>query len=416
MASQVELKQQVEAFKGEFDQSITTAIHNTARAMVEQSLKVQSGQKVLIWYDPPGLPMVKEMYNACMAHGAEVSFHMRDIEADAREIMNLTPEQIRERNAEEKRLVDEADAVLLVRNPENPLAMDNVPADLRAAYNQGRSEAHHRRLIDLKDGGVNWCLFLWPTQYEADKEGLSLPEYQKVYFEACNQPWGAIKIAQSKLKDRLDKAKTITLIANEDDDDPAKRTHLRMSIEDMTFINSTIEKNYPGSEVYSAPVIDSVEGQVYAAGEYIYDGHLMKNIYFRFEKGQIIEAIAEEGNEGLQEILSQGKGAKYLGEVALGTNPGLRRRFFNDLLNEKVGGSFHIAIGHCYEFKEADGQPVNVNNGNLEGEPPDRTPNHWDLTILMHKGGRIVLNDEEIIQENGIFLDPELAVLNPQNN
>lgn len=414
MVSQLEIRQQVESFEGAFEPAITQAIHNTARAMVETSLKVQAGQKVLIWFDGPGLPLVKEMYHACMAKGAQVSFHRRDYEADAVEIAQMTPDEIRAKFVEEKRLVDESDAILLVRNPENPLAMDTLPPELRSAYNQGRSEAHHRRLIDLKDGGVNWCLFIWPTQYEADKEGLSLPEYQKAYFEACNQPWEAIKKAQGKLKEKLDRANRITLIANENEKDPMKRTHLSMSIEGMTFINSSIEKNYPGSEVFSAPVIDSVEGQVYADGEYIYDGHLMKNIYLKFEKGQVVEARAEEGNVGLQEILAQGKGARYLGEIALGTNPGLRRRFFNDLLNEKVGGSFHIAVGHCYEYKEADGQPVNVNNGNLEGEPPDKTPNHWDLTILMHKGGRVIL-DEEVIQENGIFLDPELAVLNPPN-
>jgi len=266
-----------------------------------------------------------------------------------------------------------------------------------------------------KDGGVDWCLFVWPTEYEAKKEGLSQEEYTRMYFEACNQPWERIKEAQVILKDKLDKGKELKLIANEGDEDERKRTHLTMSIEDMTFGNSTIDRNYPGSEVFSAPVLESVNGQIYAEGEYLYDGHLMKDVYLRIEDGKIIEARAEEGNDGLQAILKQGEGARYFGEIGFGTNPGLTRRFFNDLLNEKVGGSFHMAIGQCYEYTEYAGEPVNVNNGNTK----DRTPVHWDLTILMHRneddsgGGKIIL-DGEMIQEDGIFYDPRLAILNPQ--
>ncbi len=193
-----------------------------------------------------------------------------------------------------------------------------------------------------------------------------------------------------------------------------------MSIDGMTFCNSTIDLNYPGSEVFSAPVLHSVNGQIYAEGEYLKDGYLIKNIFLKIENGRIVEAHADSGNEELQAILNRddqkpGFGSRFFGEVALGTNPGLTRRFFNSLLNEKVGGSFHMAIGHCYSYNEYDGQPVKVNNGNTE----DKTSLHWDLTILMHRkpdgsgGGRVIV-DGEIIQLDGKFLDPDLAILNPK--
>src|SRR4030042_7091542 len=138
----------------------------------------------------------------------------------------------------------------------------------------------------------------------------------------------------------------------------------------------------------------------------------MKNIYLRIENGRIVEAYAEEGNDGLQALLNRddkesGFGSRYFGECALGTNGGLLRRFFNPLLNEKVGGSFHMAIGSCYKITEYAGEPVNVNNGNTK----DKTSLHWDLTILMHRradglgGGRVLVDGEEI-QIDGRFLDP----------
>lgn len=242
-------------------------------------------------------------------------------------------------------------------------------------------------------------------------------------MEACNQPWESIKAAQAKLKAKLDKGKKLQIIADGENPDPTKRTNVWMSIDEMTFANSTIDRNYPGSEVFSAPVLESVNGQIYADGEYLYDGQLMKNIHLFVENGRISEkSYAEENNEGFQKILSNENikpgevgGARYFGEIALGTNPGLTRRFFNTLLNEKVGGSFHMALGHCYTFEEYDGEPVHVNNGNI----PEKTPNHWDLTILMHRkpdgtgGGKVIL-DDEVIQRDGKFEDPDLAILNPK--
>lgn len=414
MATQEQIKRQVEAYEFKGDPQITAAIHNTARAMVEQSVGVRSGQKVLFWFDATGLPLIKEMYQACLAKGATVSFYLRDFEEDARLLPTLTPEQIKARFAEEKRLVNEADAILLVRGPENPEAMSSVPADKLKVYNEARSDAHQRRTTDLKDGGVIWCLFLWPTKYEAIKEGLTHEEYIRIYFEACNQPWETIKKAGAKLKAKLDAGETLELFADEENKDERKRTHLKMSIKGMTFYNSSIDINYPGSEVFSAPVMDSVEGQVYFPGEYIYSGKKMTNIFLRFERGKIIDAYADDGNKALQEILSNGEGARYLGEIAFGTNPGLTRRFFNDLLNEKVGGSFHIAVGHCYKYTTVDGKPVHVNNGNTD----ERTPNHWDLTRIMHRnadgtGGGMVLLDGKKLQVDGKFEDQELAILNP---
>lgn len=409
MTSQAEILERVESFEIQGDPFFTEAVHNTARAMVELSLNVKEGQNVLVWFDPTGMPLVKEIYNACLAKGANVSFFERNLDEDAQVVPTLNEDGVRQRFAEEKRLVDSAEAILIVRGPENPEALKDVPKNLLAAYTKGYDHAHSRRTKDIDKGGVNWVLFLWPTKYEAEKEKMPYDQYIHEYFEACNQPWGAIKKAQVKLKEKLDRGKQLELIANADDPDPRKRTSLTMSIDGMTFCNSTIDKNYPGSEVFSAPVMTSVNGQLYAEGEYIYDSMLMKNIYLRFESGKIVEASAEEGDEGLQHILNQGEGARYLGEVALGTNPGLTRRFFNDLLNEKVGGSFHVAIGHCYEYTEYDGEPVHLNNANTL----DRTPNHWDLTILMHRDGKVLL-DGEVIQKNGIFVDPELAILNPK--
>lgn len=407
MTTQTEQIPQAQEADMSKDPFITNSIHKIASDMVETAAKVKPGERVLLWYDPQGADLVAEMANRCIARGAYISFFERDLDADAALVPSMNEAEIAGHFRGQKDLIAGSDVILIVRGPVNPEAMKDVPPEKLKIYDEQYSIAHRPRIT----GEKRWTLFYWPIPYEAAKEGLSAGEYFRVVMEACNQPWKEIAQAQTRLISRLDAGKRLELSANPLDPDPRKRTRVSMSIEGMTFCNSTIDLNYPGSEVFSAPVKDSVNGQIYAPGEYLYGSKLMKNIFLKIENGRITEASADEGDEGLQEILNTSEATRYFGEIALGTNPGLSRRLFNALLNEKVGGSFHMAIGHCYEFDSYAAKPVRVNNGNTE----DKTPVHWDLTILMHPsaGGGSVVLDGETIQENGRFLDPDLTILNP---
>lgn len=407
--NQSETARFISSFKPELPSSFPASVERIATSMVESAAKVKPGQKVLLWFDPNGLELVQAINKKCLEKGAEVSYFMRDLDVDVEEVGQLKSNEVVGYFSQQKKLMEEAENVIIVRAPENPEALAQLSKANLKAYEDAYEDVHKRR----SDGTVEWSLVYWPTRYEADKEKVSYDDYFRMFIEACDQPWDEIKAAQEILVNQLDQGKTLELFANEKDEDPERRTHVSMSIENMTFCNSTVDRNYPGSEVFSAPVMESVNGQIFAEGEYVESGHLMKNIHFKIKDGRIMEdSYAEEGNEGFQDILRSGEGARYFGEVALGTNPGLTKRFFNALLNEKVGGSFHMAVGHCYEFDEYNGKKVKVNNGNTL----KRTPIHWDVTIPMHSqygGGKMVLGGETI-QENGKFIDQRLSVLNPK--
>lgn len=391
------------------------AIDRIATSYVEKAAKVKPGQKVLLWFDPSGLSLVQAINRKCKAIGVDIKYFMRNFEADMEAVGQMSVEEINCFFDEEKRMIDEAENVLIVRGPENPELVETLPNDKQIAYKEAGNRAKKR----TQKGEVEWTMINWPTEYVAHKEKMTYDEFMRVFIDACDQPWDEIKAAQAKLIEKLNKGQKLEIYANENDPDLEKRTKLTMSIDGMTFGNSTIDRNYPGSEVFSAPVLNSVNGYIYADGEYIYQGSIIKDIHLHIVNGRIMED-SYAGNKGdkdnpsnkaLQEILSRGVGARYFGEVAFGTNSSLTRRFIDTVLNEKVAGSFHMAIGGCYEFTEYAGEPVNVNNGNTS----NKTNVHWDLTVLMHPqyGGGKVLVDDELIQENGKFLDPELKVLNP---
>jgi aminopeptidase len=379
------------------------AIEPIARAMIEISTDLRADDTALIFYDPGGAPLARRLARLATEVGARVLYLQRDQAFEAQVAAACSPGNALRSSVLNDVAIQMADVVLVVRCATDADAFEIVPRDRMILWNRAREPF----LMHYRVEHTRWCLIYWPTEQEAAVEGLSYAEYVELFLRACDQPWREIHAAQAHLVEMLAAGTTLEIEAGTRDADVARHTRLTMDIGPMRFVNSTIVRNFPGSEVFSAPVRDSVEGQLFAAGLYDYDGRRMEDIFLRIERGRIVEARARVGQSDLLAVLDTDAGARYFGEVALGTNPGLRRRVLNGLLNEKVGGSFHITPGRAYQFNEYQGQSVVVDNGN-------RSQVHWDIAVPMLPayGGGAVRLDGAPIQVDGRFLDPALSVLN----
>lgn len=382
-------------------------VDKIAKDMVEISTNVKEGENVFIFFDFGGKQLALKLAEYSLKRKARVYYMVRDMDMNAVLIKNSSEKDIARFYSFDNVKFFEADVTFLIRCPRSEFVFEDIEKEKMKIFN----EASKPGVTDFRVNYTRWCLVYWPTKEKAKLERMKFEDYLKMYFKACFQDWKKIEKENAILKRILDKGKHLVLKANIYSSDPKKRTHLEMSIEGMTFANSTIDYNYPGSEVFSAPVRDSVNGQVFAQGIYSYNGKYMEDIYLRFENGKVVEASAKKGENNLIDILNIDEGARYLGEIALGTNPGIRRRVFDPLLNEKVGGSFHFALGKSYEDKEYKGQKVNLFNGNI-------SLIHWDITIPMLKkyGGGEVWVDGKLIQKDGKFLIPGIKVLNSNLN
>jgi aminopeptidase len=379
------------------------AIEPIARAMVEISAAVKPGETVLVFYDPAGAALARRLARLSSEAGARVLYLQRDQWLEAEIAATASDKNVVRSGILNDVAFQAADVTLIVRCATDASAFENVPQERLRAWNESRD--HY--MVQYRVNHTRWVLVYWPTQEEAAIEGLSYDEYVDLFLRACHQPWPQIRDAQSRLVETLNAGSRLEIEAQPNDADPARRTRLTMDIGPMWFVNSTIDRNFPGSEVFSAPVRDSVEGQLYAAGRYAYDGRGFEDIFLRVERGRVVDASARVGERELIELLDADEGARYFGEIAFGTNPGLRRRVLNGLLNEKVGGSFHITPGRAYVYTEYEGQQVRVDNGN-------RSQIHWDIAVPMlpnYGGGRVRLDGRDL-QVDGRWLDPALAVLN----
>ena len=253
----------------------------------------------------------------------------------------------------------------------------------------------------LRSGDLFYTLTAIPTRRDAEIDGIPYEEYIKLFFEMCDQPWKQIGAAQRKLIGEFNAAETVR-ITNSDG------TDLSMNIAGFTFCNSLIAKNVPGSEIFSAPRRDSVEGVIVAKGHFSAPdskGSLIENLTMEFKGGRLENYHADKGIDLFENAIGIDDGARYVGELGIGTNPHLRQHVTNGLLVEKIGGSLHVALGACYSYKEYGGEPVNVDNGNTSSL-------HWDITtMLWGKQGKIYL-DGRPVMDDGLWLAKEYDVLN----
>lgn len=272
-----------------------------------------------------------------------------------------------------------------------------------------------RKLTTITDsyssGKRHYTLTVIPTVADAELDNLAYADYLALFFEACNQPWPEIRQAQAILIEQFNQGREVK-ISNSDG------TDLTFDISDMTFVNSVTLKNIPGSEFFSAPKREGVSGKLVAKGNFHYGNYgLIKDITLNFESGRVVNFSATEGEAILAKIIAaddgHGEGSRHLGELAFGTNPRLKTHMVNSLLVEKIGHSFHVALGKCYTYTNYDGQTVRVNNGN-----ESYSGIHWDITTMLGgKDGKVYL-DGILIQDNGIWVDttgkpdPRLKVLN----
>lgn len=387
------------------ESKFATETRSIARSLAFDAAKITQGDRVLARFDSKGINLVRYMEEECREIGVPITLYHNDLAYDINEAQRRDESKIIELFDIQRELAASATKVLFIRCPDDPELLQRLPPKKYGAYITAFQQAYEKAF----KGQTRWTAVDWPTEYEARIEDLDYDQYSAEFFRACNQDWHKIHDAQQRLIEKLDRSSELQFIV--DNPDPLKRTSIRMSIAEFTFANSTIGRNYPGSEVFSAPSLESAEGQIYTPERFMYRGKIMQGIRLVVEHGRVIEAFAETENNTLQVLLAANERMRYFGEVAFGTNPGIRRQFINRNLVEKRAGTVHVALGFCVEdetYETLKGiQLLKANNGNLRSLASE----HVDLVIPMFGRSRVLL-DERVIQKNGRFIDRKFAALN----
>lgn len=355
-----------------------------AQVLVDYSIEAGEGDQVVLSGASAAEPLIKALYARLLQIGA-TPVPMVGLPCMQELFFENAQDHHYEKTPPITRAIYEgADAFISIMAPTNTRALANVdPAKQQAL---GKRDQQLREIVMKKE---RWVLTLFPTEALAQESDMGLEEYEEFVFSAMaldkEDParfWQDKSDEQAKLKERLEQASEIRISGPE--------TDLKLSVEGRTFINSAGKRNMPCGEVFTGPVEDSAEGTVYFGVPSAVAGREVSGVRFRFEEGKVVEATAEKGEDYLLSMLDADEGARYLGELGIGTNYGIPRPSKNILFDEKLGGTVHLAIGKSYE--ETGGK----NDSSV----------HWDLICDLHEGE--IYADGELIQRNGEFLDFDL--------
>jgi aminopeptidase len=136
----------------------------------------------------------------------------------------------------------------------------------------------------------------------------------------------------------------------------------------------------PSGEVFTGPHEDSAEGTIRFTVPSNHRGSAVEDVSLTFRDGEVVQARAQRGEAQLQAALATDAGARRLGELGIGTNRGIDRATGSTLLDEKMAGTVHLALGRSYPETGA------ANSSAL----------HWDLICDLRVGGRLTADGEEI--------------------
>ncbi len=276
-------------------------------------------------------------------------------------------------------------AYIAVRGSENIFETSDVPAD--------RLKTVMRKMKPVQDWRVKktkWVVLRWPTPGMAQQAMRSTESFEDFFFRVCTLDYARMEPGMTALRKLM--------LATDRVEIKGPETDLRFSIKGIGVIPCGGRHNIPDGEVFTAPVRDSVEGEITFNAPTVYQGVSFDRIRLKFGKGKVVEASGTNSDR-LNEILDADPGARYIGEFALGFNPHILHPMRDILFDEKIAGSFHFTPGQAYE--EAD-------NGN-------RSQVHWDLVQIQRPdyGGGTIAFDGKVIRRDGQFVPAALKKLNP---
>jgi len=361
-------------------------IEKLADLLVNYSVTVRPGDKVVITGETIAEPLLKVIYTRVLQAGGHPTMMAELPELDELLFRNASDEQLQHVPDWLRDITSTYDVRISVIAEHNTKALSSIDPAKMVLRSQGRTELMEISMRRSAAKELLWTVALFPTNACAQDAEMSLSEYEDFVYDACmpdlNDPiayWQRFSAWQQKIVDWLKSKERVHVVG--------KETDLRLSIAGRIFENCDGHYNMPDGEVFTGPVEDSVEGHVCFSYPAIYGGREVTGVRLWFEDGKVVKATADKNEDFLLKTIGTDEGARRVGEFAIGTNEGITHFTRQILFDEKINGSFHMALGAGYP----------------ETGSQNKSAIHWDLICDLRDGGEIWV-DDELLYQNGKFV------------
>jgi aminopeptidase len=359
-----------------------------AQILVDHSAKVKPGDRVAITATTAAEPAVRELYNLVLERGGmpHVLFELQDQEEAF--FAHANDDQLDIVPVFQKIAFEEFDVLFKLRSETDTRSLSNVDPARQMRRQKAMSVLIAAQMRRGADHSLRWMSTLFPTHAYAMEAGMGYEEYRDFFYGACHATqatpdpvayWQGVERDQRGIIDRIEGHDLVAL--------RGPNVDLTLSIQGRKFKNAAGLNNLPDGEIYTGPVENSVNGWVHFTYPAVYQGRVVKGVELTFENGKVVQASAQENQDFLLKQLDSDVGARYLGEFAIGTNFEINRFTGNILLDEKIGGSFHMALGAGYP----------------ETGSANKSIIHWDMICDMRQDSEILV-DGEVVYRDGHFV------------
>jgi aminopeptidase len=361
-------------------------IENFARILVDYSTQIRPGDRVFMEVSIETLPFVQELYRQILERGGQPYLQM-EFPEQRELLLSLGAEEILKRENEFMALAyREFEARIRVWAETNTKALSGIDPKRQAAFAGSQSAILKNQFDRGAAEKFKWVTTIFPTRAYAMQAGMSYTDYSDFVLQAVHANeadpiayWLKIKDQQQHYADALTGRDQVHL--------KGPNVDLKLSIKGRTWRNSHGRHNMPDGEVFTGPVENSLNGWVRYTYPALHEGVVVEGAELHFQEGKVTKATARTNEEHLQHMLATDAGASYVGEFAIGLNKDIDRFTGHILLDEKIGGSFHMALGMGYP------ETGSVNKSAI----------HWDMICDLRQDSEIRV-DGELFYKNGEFV------------
>lgn len=356
-------------------------VEKVATILVDYSTEVKHGDLVAIRGPHTAEPLMLELYKRCLERGAHPILRPTLPGALPLFYRFAADHQLEYVWEPEKWFVENLDVDFSIIADTNTRQLSQVDPSRQVRASKARRPIFDRRMERGAAGELRWNVTLFPTDAIAMDAQMSLDEYEDFYYAACliDAPdpiaeWKQVAERHAELLSWIAGRKQVHL--------EGEGTDLHLDITGRTFIPADGTSNFPDGEIFTGPVEGGTNGVVSFSYPAIYGGQAVEGIRLEFKDGKVVDARAEKNEAFLVRTLDTDEGSRILGELGIGTNFGIESFSGEILLDEKIGGTVHLAVGASYP--ETGG----VNQSAV----------HWDMVCDLRGGGRISVDGETLME------------------
>jgi aminopeptidase len=370
-----------------------------AGVLVGHCTNVRPGELVTIVAEPSCMSAVEAVYAAVLRAGGHPSFHAK-AEALAELLARLgTDDQLAHVCPFERHRLATCDVLMVLRHSVNTNYLGGVDPARVAKVQAARRELLSMSMRRAAQGAMRYTLTEIPGHAAAQEAGMSLAAYEdwvcRAGFLHLPDPlraWAKLQEQQQRAIEYLCGVRELrfrTPACNgANGSRPHEGTDLTVDVAGRTWVNCAGGENFPDGEIFTGP--RDANGVVNFTFPAVYAGQEVEGVRLKFRDGKVVEASAARNEAFLISMLDQDPGARVMGEIAMGTNAEITGFTKNAFFDEKIGGTFHLAVGAGYP------ETGNTNESGL----------HWDMVCDLRPGadgGGTIHADGQVISRDGKF-------------